>query len=83
MNKRKLNTFGGISGAQLIVVLIVALLTWFGVDYYNKYKESKENNEGMIIALPNQDELNKLKSEYETLKKQLFIYNYSLCSTKF
>ncbi len=75
MSNKKLNKFGEISSAQLLIVIIAALLTWFGVDYYSKYKEGKESfEEGSIISLPqeyNKDEFKKLKSAYKELEKLL------------
>ncbi len=67
----KINSFGGISSNQLLIVLVAGLLTWIGVNSFIKYNENKSESEETIIALPYQGELNKLKSEYEALKKQL------------
>ena len=74
MYNKKLNKYGEITTTQLLIVLIAALLTWVGVDYYSKNKEGKETfEEGPIISLPQEynDELTKLKSAYKELEKLL------------
>ena len=70
MNKKR-NKFGGISGIELLIVLVVGLLTWLGINHYNKIKENNENDKEVIISLPYKEQFDRLKSEYDDLEKKL------------